>query len=214
MAYIIQAGTVASVKVICSANNGTLKWANTHEYEATVDVSYGQQVDAANQIATAYAKLLLPPYRVERVVISSWVPDGQPYNPDTFNVFQFSLNGQRTRTGSEPVDLTVCMSYIRSPSGGRTGRMLLRGILTEEMLVWVAGRANFAPPSSLDGVDFQDGEQSLFDLKALLTGGMKMVMKSASSTREILTITRGGIVFKKLNNKFFNRTRPPSGGGQ
>lgn len=207
MAYVLNSGDTASVKVIMSANNGSIRWANTHEYLANQQIDPADQLQAATQIANAYRNILLPPYRVERVVISSWVPDGRPYNPDTFNVFPFNLAGDRTRSGSEPVDLTICLSYTRVPTGGRQGRMLLRGILTEEMLVWQAGRYNFAEPAGLDGVDFRAAEQQLVGLTSLLAGGLSMVMQSQSFLRGVSRIIRGSIVFKKLNNKYFNRLR-------
>lgn len=201
---VINEGEVISVRVIQSANNGSIKWANTHEYVALVTLNYDEQSQVAATIANAHAGVLLSPYRVEKVVVSTWVPDGQPYDPDTFVSFPFNLPGQRSRTSSDPVDLAVTLRIDRRSVSGRAGRMLLRGVLTEEMLYTVGGRYNYQAPGGLDGVDWAAGTAALGSL-INIGGGLQMVMASSAGTRNVAQLTIAGVSIKKLNNKYFNR---------
>lgn len=206
--FEVNEGEIVSVRVIQSANNGTIKWANTHEYRALARNNFFDAQTLALELAEVHKAFLLPAYKVERVVVSTWVPDGVPYNPDTFASFSFGMQGSRTRAGSEPTDLTVCLLLDRRVQGGRNGRILLRGCLTEEMLTAVGGRYNFQQPSSLDGVDFNAAMGRLLSAIYVPTNNAVwgMVMHSELGTRPIDAFVNPRITFKKLRNKYFDRS--------
>jgi hypothetical protein len=67
---------------------------------------------------------------IDRAAVSSYVPDSQPYDPDTLTTFPYSLPGQRSASG-EVLPLELCLFIRRNVNFGRDGRLLYRGCLTE-----------------------------------------------------------------------------------
>ncbi len=204
MGFSITAGLPFSVRVIQSANEGATKWANTLEYVASSDLDENGASALAAQVGEAFRSVLINRYKVEKIVVSTWVPDGQPYNPDSFISFAYNLQGLRGRFGDDPVDLSICLRIDKRASSGRSGRMLLRGVLHEGMLKTVGGRYNFENPAPLDSVDWGDGINRLFSLVNVPQGRMHLV--SNMYQRAVLQLSVAGITIKKLNNKYFDRS--------
>lgn len=203
MTFVIPAGQNFTVRVIQSANNGSVKWANTLEYTATSDVSTGTAFAIAEEIKNAFTSILINQFAVEKVVISTWVPDGQPYNPDSFIVFPFNVNGTRSRFPGDVVDLAICLRLDKRAISGRSGRILLRGVLHEGMLETVGGRFNFRQPGGLDADDFSNAMNNFAQLVTVQSADMSLV--SSQGSRPVSQITIAGVTIKKLNNKYFNR---------
>lgn len=203
MPFQIPSGEGLTVRVIQSANNGTVKWANTLEYVATSDIDNDDAFSIANSVAIAIGEMLINQYVVEKVVVSTYVPDSRPYNPDAFISFPFNIRGDRGRFSEDPVDLSICLRFDKRSTSGRTGRMLMRGVLHEGMLRTTGGRFNFMPPGGLDGVDFNDGLSRLADIITLPKAQMAMI--SSYGIRNVSNLVVAGITIKKLNNKYFDR---------
>lgn len=203
MAFSLVAGEKFTVRVIQSANNGSVKWANTLEYIVSSDIDEDGAALIAGNVVGAFQAILINQYVVEKVVVSTYTPDGRPYNPDSFVTFPFNLVGLRSRFGETPVDLAVCLRLDKRASSGRSGRMLLRGVLHEGMLTTVGGKYNFQFPGGLDSVDFGDG---LTRIQQLITlDNAQMALVSDTYARPVETLTVSGISIKKLNNKYFDR---------
>lgn len=203
MTFVIEPGEPFIVRVIQSANNGNTKWANTLEYIAENDVTGTVASNIAQEVKEAFRYILINQFAVEKVVISTWTPDGQPYNPSSFITFPFNESGRRGRFGEDVVDLSVCLRLDKRASSGRSGRMLLRGVLHEGMLRTVGGRFNFQAPGGLDGIDFNDGLTRIEALRNVPSAEMALV--SNLGARPVSLITLAGISIKKLNNKYFDR---------
>lgn len=81
----------------------------------------------ADNIVAGLVLLLTDDARMDRVVASTYTPDGEPYDPTTFRVFNYSNVG--TRTGIIGIGTsadTIALLLRRVPSNGRFGRILLR----------------------------------------------------------------------------------------
>jgi hypothetical protein len=131
------------------------------------------------------------------------VPDGRPYNPDSFISFPYNEDGLRSRFSDDVVDLSICLRLDKRAVSGRSGRLLIRGALHEGMLRTVGGRFNFQTPGGLDGVDFNDAITRFTALITVPSAGMSLVSNLGS--RPVSQITIAGITIKKLNNKYFDR---------
>ncbi len=204
---VLNSFDLCTIRVYMSTLNDFVTWANTHEYYAPNTLEYDGQVTACDIIANAYADILLPDFKVKKVVLSTFVRDGQPYNPDSFVVFEYNLQGRRTRSGSESLDLNVCLTMNRRTDSGRNGRFLLRGVLTEAMVRSVGGVYEFTLPGGLDQNDFLAAEQQIRDLR-VLANNLVMVMAPSTATnfnspnvRLVGGISRGKIAFKRLKNR-------------
>ncbi len=113
-----------------------LEWANTYEFRAREDnpITYTQLLNAANTIAATEAVFHLSYVNFTRIVVSTYVPDSEPYNPSAFLTFYpVGLTGGRTIVGglSEAMPLHVAVYARFNAVTGRSGRKFYRGVLTE-----------------------------------------------------------------------------------
>jgi len=121
-----------SAKVICRTNDTDPRyWANTWELDAGLETWIADNDMVCAALAAFHQSVLLPPFTVDRVVLSSWVPDGEPYDPSTFYVKQIQAPGLRNLDNREYQPLTSTLVVKRTGAVGRQGTMLLRGFLHE-----------------------------------------------------------------------------------
>jgi len=142
----ISAGNVVTARVYKFF--GGYLWANNYELQAVNDIPdppFSLQTVADRLVALERA-LHLTEVTVDRVVISTYAPDGQPYNPDTLATFPYNQRGQRTITG-DVLPLEACLYVRRNTDFGRDGRLLYRGALTETDVGTNAFRGILTPSS-------------------------------------------------------------------
>jgi hypothetical protein len=121
-----------SAKVICrTADIKPSFWANTWELDAGAESLILTPDLVANALANFHKEVLNSKFLVDRVVLSTWAPDGKPYNPTSFFVKQFQMSG--VASGS-PLPLSNTVLVKRTGAMGKQGSLLLRGWLTEEMI--------------------------------------------------------------------------------
>jgi hypothetical protein len=141
---VITQGEVLTVRVY-KQSLGYL-WANNYEVEATQDIANPSTAleFLASRIVELERGLHLSGAIIDRVTISTYVPDGQPYNPNTLAVFPFSVPGTRTGPGSA-LALEMCLFVRRNVIFGRDGRLLYRGCLTDQQVTSSGFRAVLLP---------------------------------------------------------------------
>jgi hypothetical protein len=107
-------------------------WANTYEVQAAIEPV--NSVTAIESLVSSFVALEQAIHMegivIDRVVVSTYVPDGQPYNPSSFTSIPVSALGQRSAPG-EVLPLELSLFVRRNASVGRDGRLLYRGCLTE-----------------------------------------------------------------------------------
>jgi hypothetical protein len=134
-------GDVITMRVYKSlASNPLLEWANTYEFALFGTAPGYEDLNAfATAIVGAEALMHLSDVVYSRVVTSSWVADGEPYNPASFVVTEMGgLNGIRPQS-SDPLPLSSCFQVKRNVSFGRSGRSLYRRVLQESDVEAPAG---------------------------------------------------------------------------
>lgn len=210
-ARIVQRANTAGVPV---------RWANTHELNG-VGITGDAFVDpvlVADALAAFHQKLLLPGFLVESVVLSSFAPDGSPYNPDTFFSRTYMLRGSRV-PAEAPNPVTTALPIVNTlmvkklVESGREGTMLLRGFLSEGDVQSDAltGAVTLTEAASIATV-IQSAWTALeegFDgavVMALLGG----TGSSPTTTRVVSGLRVKSVSSKKLNNKYFDKA--PSNG--
>jgi hypothetical protein len=203
--------TVRTYKVVPGAQ---IAWANT--YELIVD-NPSQDVNEVttrlnnlrNAFVTLERGLLNVAYTLDRVIISSYVADSQPYDPFTFVSYTVSLPGQFT-SGSNPlVPLQLCVLAKRLVAFGRQGNLLYRGIVTRnETTVTPTGTV-------ISAARVTAIETALNNfLNAIRQLGFDLVMARGVQQVEVGTLRRvtglevkQDMRFKKLNNRYFDKVR-------
>lgn len=194
-------------------------WSNTWEAVATDTGDESALIGLGTALADFHKALFNGNFSIDRVVISTWVPDGQPYNPSTFTVLTVGAPGTMTRSGGVvQLPINECLHVRRVVPSGRNGILLLRGYLDTSNTTDSAGIATLTSLSATQtAIDTAVTGAGLDDY---LTGGASPNLKLATvashdafhlpeDVRQIQALTVAGITSKKLNNRFFNRT-PPS----
>jgi hypothetical protein len=203
--------TVRTYKLVPGAQ---VAWANT--YELIVDDASqdrNEVVTRLNALKNAFVNLERPllgtPYVLDRIVISTYVPDGTRYNPYTFVSFPVNLSGTYNTPPAFVLPLQFCTVIKRSVAFGRQGTLLYRGAVnSNDSFTSSAGTTIVA--GRLNGII------GLFNtfLGAVRQLGFDLVMARGRESVEIGTLRRvtgfeGKTVmtFKKLNNRYFDRLR-------
>jgi len=74
------------------------RWANTYEIVAVSDQQNTGETfwrQLADRFASLESSILFEPIQVDRIVISSYVPDGTPYNPYIVYLFYRTVYSER-----------------------------------------------------------------------------------------------------------------------
>lgn len=185
----------------------SVKWYNTYEARFLNPGTSENLESLAVGLATFESKLLLTPYKVEAVLVSTWEADSHPYNPMSFVSFELPITGQRALGGSGPADLRVALFLKRTVESGRIGRLFLRGSLRLSDLSNLGGEFSLLDPAAIETeVDDALSDGALF---ANFEGGAAnptlALIGAGEVTRPIMDITTGGVSFIKLNHKYFDR---------
>jgi hypothetical protein len=182
-------------------------WANTYEVQAAVEPV--NSITAIESLAASFVALEqglhLPGVVIDRVVVSTYIPDGQPYNPSSFTSIPFSVPGQRGATG-EPLPLELALFVRRNASTGRDGRLLYRGCLIEQDMA-ATGFRGLLTNSAITGFQTWIGgwfvttfPQAQWNL--VLARGVP----NPTNIRQIVGLqVSEKIAVKKLNNRYFDR---------
>jgi hypothetical protein len=181
-------------------------WANNYEIEAVQDIPnpITELEFIASRIVDLEKTLHLSGVVIDRVTISTYVPDSLPYNPNNVATFPFSVRATR-QIVSEFLPLELCLFIRRNVSFGRDGRILYRGVLMEIDM----NSTEFRPLLTANAVSgFQNVINSWRSVG--LGNAFRLVMASGfpapNNVRPVTSLqVSEKIVVKKYNNRYFRR---------
>lgn len=194
------------------AGRQDLAWANTYELQVNT-AGDGAGVDAAQEVVNTLgnfeASFHLDDVRFDRGVFSTLVPDGQPYDPDTFASYSLtSVTGQRA--ASNPLSLQNCFLARKNVQFGRAGRFLYRRCLSEEEVNAVSGDPVLNPNAQLTLNGLLNAAIGDFNLiETLQQLGASLVMAGVAGgvtrVRSVESLSAAGVTVKAYNNRYFDR---------
>jgi len=181
-------------------------WANNYEVEATQDIT--NPVSAlqflVERIAFLERDIHLNSVVIDRITVSTYIPDSRPYNPNTLAVYPLSINCTRPMSANV-LPLELCLFVRRNVDFGRDGRLLYRGCLTEDDMF----AQSFRPLITTNAVN---SIQSIINSWRTVGVGssFRLVMASGfpnvSNVRNVVGLqVSEKIVVKKYNNRYFRR---------
>lgn len=185
-------------------------WANTYEMRANTGVTYDDLVDAADTLV-AFEKIFHQDTTFfDRVVVSTYVEDGAPYNPDSFiSLPQSGAGAVASPVAAETLPLQVVLFVRRDVASGRTGKIFYRGCLEEDDVQGRFGTISLTSPSTI--ATRISGALTTSGLDEYLAGGtapLRLLMVSGAggtSQRDISGLTPVGARIVKYNNRYFDR---------
>jgi hypothetical protein len=181
-------------------------WANNYEVEATQDISNpSTELEfLANRIVELEKNLHIAGVIIDRVTISTYVPDSLPYNPNNVTTFPFSVFATR-QASADVLPLELCLFVRRNVNFGRDGRLLYRGCLHEGDMSVSAFRPLITPAAVNSFQNIINNWRSVG-----LGNAFRLVMASGfpapSNVRPVVSLqVSERIVIKKYNNRYFRR---------
>ena len=182
-------------------------WANTYEVQSNSEPL--NSLTAIESLVSAFAaleqSLHINGVVIDRAVFSTYVRDGEPYNPSSFTTIPLSLNGQRSAT-SDVLPLEMSLFVRRNTATGRDGRLLYRGCLLEGDMTANA----FRPQIGLGAVNEFQNVFGVWFNSTFPANQWTLVLASgpanAINVRPVLGFqVSERMVIKKLNNRYFDR---------
>jgi len=179
------------------------EWANSYEVQAT-DGSSDPAVaigNLRNWLVGLERSIHLTDVFFDRITISTYQPDSQPYDPTRFTSYPIFQQGQRARSG-DALTLAICLFVRREVSFGRSGKLLYRGVLQEND---VAGYRSALLTASITSL-----QNALNTAWGARPSFWRLVMASGAPTpqdvREVVNLGVSAFtVVKKLDNRYFDR---------
>lgn len=139
------AGDMFIVRIQSSlVSDPAVKWFNTYEIRAKVaggDLELRAVVDT---LGLGHEHISLNHIHVDKGLVSTWVPDSNPYNPLAFLVHDINGTGDRAPVG-DVLPLRIPLSIRREVQAGRRGTLFLRGLLVEADVLGTGQEFAMAP---------------------------------------------------------------------
>lgn len=189
-----------------AAENPSVLWWNTYEFRTLDAGGVSDLQDLANVLVDFESTMHTNQAVIDQCVISSWVADSHPYNPEGFVSYPYNSIGLRTALGDR-LDLRVCLFVKRHVATGRYGKIFYRGALAEGDVEASAGTWVLSDSVAM-GVDLAnnitDSGLVTYLGPSAETFGMALIGND-EATRFVISLAIGGIVVNKLNHKYFDR---------
>lgn len=184
-------------------------WANTYELRANEGADNEDLRDAANRLVDFEKELHLDTAVFNRYVLSTFVADGEPYDPTSFISQPLSGAGlTASPIAAETLPLQVVLYVRREVATGRTGKAFYRQALAEGDVQGRFGQVQLTSPAGIQSrVDDAVATAMLAPLLGGGGGAVTLVMATTDASPIVRDITglsavSGRIV--KYNNRYFD----------
>lgn len=164
------------------------------DYEGSLEA--GEVESAAMDFAAGLSNLLLTNVVIDRVVASTWASDSSPYNPSALKVVPIGINGTKVFLLTSPVDDDLVLFIRKAVNTGRSGKIMLRGVLTLSEIDVDSG-SWYIVPSALATI-----EGLVADFFADITNQFNPVLVGKSLINTILPAVAEGV--KQIPIKVFS----------
>ena len=179
------------------------EWANSYEVQAAVASSDPTIMigNLQNWLIGLERSIHLTDVFFDRITISTYQPDSQPYDPTRFVSIPIFQQGQRARSG-DALTLAICLFVRREVSFGRSGKLLYRGVLQEGD---VAGYRSALLTASINSL-----QNTINTAWSARPASWRLVLASGTPTptdvREVVNLGVSAFTtVKKLDNRYFDR---------
>jgi len=190
-------------------------WSNTYELQNQDGGGYTELVAAAQSIVTFEQGMCHDTVKFNRVVVSTYVPDGEPYAPASFTSIPLTQVGVITSPpAAEVLPLQVSLFLRRDVASGRTGKLFLRQTVGEDDVSGRFGSFVLSSPSGMaTRLAAAMGASAIDDMFAGGSAPFRLVMAgngpSSITIRNVTGFTPGDARLSKFNNRYYKR----NGGG-
>ena len=114
-------------------------WVATLEHSSAEAIESGEIEQLADDFVAGLRLVALTNVVIDRVTISTWAPDSEPYDPDALRVIPYGVFGTRTFALTDPVDDDIVLFVRKQVTTGRSGKFQFRGWGTVNEMTTAAG---------------------------------------------------------------------------
>lgn len=139
---------------------------STYEFTTDTPISSVAGKDLIQAVCLAEAIVLAAQVEFTSGVISTWIADSEPYNPDNLIVKALSGTGLRAAAEDAMADRNLVYKITREPEFGKAGVVNLRGALLDTDVQTEGAHSILvgdSPLNSFDGTAFDEYRTNLFD---------------------------------------------------
>jgi hypothetical protein len=202
----VSTGEVFTVRVY--KRTGQFLWANTYEIVAVSSESNTGEAfwtAVANKFVQLERNMHWAFVAIDRVVISSYVPDGTPYNPTSFISLPAGVFGIYQDT-FDIVPASICALVRKNVTYGRDGRNLYRGVLSEKDVVGGFPEATLSNQRRTELQNYFNAFYSDFLNDTIFNVCMASGVPNPTNVRIVNNfVVEAKLVSKKTNNRYFKR---------
>lgn len=195
------------------------RWVNTYELASDSALAPAMATSILNALAAAESNLYFNNVRFLTATLSTWTPDSDPYNPNSFFTLELSGGGARAG-GVDILDSNVCLVIKKQADLGRSGRLFYRGALAEgDVEVGGDGRFRIAAtsPVAAGGAVMTSYMSAMAPFLSGNVGGadnltLRLIGQSTTSQGVVVTHDRavtalkvGGVTINRRNHRYFDR---------
>lgn len=188
--------------------NPALTWSNSYEFDADTTLSGTTELETlAFKLVDFERAFHLVGTAFNKITVSTWVPDSQPYDPTSFFTINLNAGSVGTRASTaDPLGLDQCLLVQKTVPLGRQGKLQYRGVLMESDVVATSGVTRLSSPSAMSTL--LANAVTAGTLANYFQGGsapLTMIMRSATNKRFVTALVAAGASTVKFNHRFFNR---------
>ena len=192
-------------------SNPEKKWNNLQE----IVCLNGTDIEGLQGIATAYGNFISLMSQIttftEKVTVSTFMPDTNPYNANEFFVQPIGLPGGRAISSGDQLPLSVSLYLSKNVLTGHRGKLFVRGMLKESDVVFggpLFALNNVGSMQVLVNAALTDSAFGLYvgQEASGLTACMASYRSGVTTIRPITSFQVSGVRNVSLNHKYFTRS--------
>lgn len=187
------------------AANPALIWSNIYEIRTESGATFLSLQSAAGTLIEFERQMHFASVQFDRMVISTWIPDGVPYDPTSFYTEPLIAVGARSSESYQELSLNHVLFVRRATPWGQNGKLYYRRVLTEADVLATAGTIALESGSGIATVLATAAGDP--DMVELFEGGgdwQLVMVATGQPVRPILSFQVGGVRIVQFNNRYFD----------
>lgn len=209
MPNVFSADNVLTVRTYKYASrNPSIVWANTYEIYTQSGFEGVSALDAVvvDPIIAFEASIHYDDTVFDRTVVSTFVPDGEPYDPTTFLVRNHSgITGQRSISDGYKLPLNIVLYIKRDVLFGRSGKLFYRRCVLDDEVTSPAGTAQLEIGAAIRTIFSTSANNNLGELLAGIDGVQMVMARQDQPWRAVTSLSIGGVRIVSYNHRYYDR---------
>jgi len=184
----------------------SVRWVNTYTLRVPDATSPDEvPVGIAESFVEYEREFLFDNYQITQTTLSTWAPDGTPYNPASFVTTPWQEPGLRDDADALQLSLRDVLYVRRRTTSGRNGKLMYRGCLYVGDVENPAGEYGLLEAAPIKA-DFEAAVSSLEGSMPIEGFDMVLITADPDDLRPITALELAGVRSVSRNHRWYNQT--------